>query len=135
MSSYGANPISLIKKIKKYIKIGLPEHLLPPPPHPQRPITSHFCLTHPLPPLKVDVICVSLLISNKISRSFQSSLKRRSTVILQKCLTVCSVKVFPETNSIIDAWRVPNMPLLGFLKTVSFFPANSKLFGISKTSD
>ena len=47
---------SLIKKAK----IGRPEHLLTL--HPLHPITSHFCLPHPLhppPPIKVDVICVS----------------------------------------------------------------------------
>ena len=53
MSGHGANPIFCNKKIK----IGRPEHLLPPTP--LRPVTSHFCLTS-----KVDVICVSSLSQN-----------------------------------------------------------------------
>ena len=57
MSGDDANPIFFNKKIK----IGRPEHFLPPV-H-LRPITSHFCLTPHLlstsSTSKVDVVCVS----------------------------------------------------------------------------
>ena len=69
MSSHDPNPIFFNNKKKK---TGRPEYLLTP--HPLHPITSHFCITppppphsppptppHPLPPLKVDAMCVSPL--------------------------------------------------------------------------
>ena len=61
MFGLGGNPIFFNKKIK----IGRPEHPLTP--YTPTPITSHFCLTPPLPPpLKVDIICVSPLILHHI---------------------------------------------------------------------
>ena len=59
MSGHRANPIFFNKKIE----IGRPEHSLTPAP--LIPMRYHICLTaSPPPPLKVNVICVSPLISN-----------------------------------------------------------------------
>ena len=64
MSGHGPNPIIFNKS---EIKIGRSEHSLTP--YTLSSIISHFCITHPPPqpitpnPLKVDVICVSPLIT------------------------------------------------------------------------
>ena len=58
MSGHGEKPIFFNRK---EIKCGRSQHSETP--HPLCPITSHFCLTPPS--LKVNVICVSLLISAK----------------------------------------------------------------------
>ena len=58
MTGYGANPIFFNKRIK----IGHPEHLLTSPP-PHLPTSDNISfLPYPTPtPLKVGLICVSLL--------------------------------------------------------------------------
>ena len=53
MSGHGANPMFFDKKNK----IGRPENLLSP--QPLRPITSHFCLTHPTHPQSVRHMCIT----------------------------------------------------------------------------
>ena len=68
MSGHGHDPIFFNKKIK----IGRPEHSLNP--QPLRPITSHFCLTPPPPPLKVNVIRASTLMTMMMSLSSWSVL-------------------------------------------------------------
>ena len=66
MSGYGSNPIFFNKKIK----IGRPEHLLPPFPHPST-ADSIFALppTHPSSTLlNVDFICVSPFMQENTSQ-------------------------------------------------------------------
>ena len=53
MSGHGANPMFFDKKNK----IERPENLLSP--QPLRPITSHFCLTHPTHPQSVRHMCIT----------------------------------------------------------------------------
>ena len=61
----------------KKIKIGRPEHSLPPTP--LCPITSHFCLNptphppHPPPQKKMDVICVSPLSLFQVANDFSET--------------------------------------------------------------
>ena len=55
MSGHGANSIFFNKKNKNWTSRTLATPHLP-----LRPITSHFCLTPPPIPIKVDVICLSL---------------------------------------------------------------------------
>ena len=70
MSDHGANPIFFNNNKKT---IGCIEHFLYPL-SPLRLITSHFCLIHP-PTLKVDVICVSPFIIDKVyNKSFHDNL-------------------------------------------------------------
>ena len=73
MSGHNANSIFFNKKIK----IGRPEHLLTPTPTSDN---ISFCLTSP-PPIKVDVISVSLLMcwKNEIPVSLEAAIRRCSS--------------------------------------------------------